>query len=56
MITNWDELSAALPNVRADTPMVVVDDLGAAYEINAAEIEITPEGAIAGAKLTIAKL
>jgi hypothetical protein len=56
MIANWDELSAALPNVRAETPFVVVDDQGAAYEITAAEIDITPEGAIADAKLTITKL
>lgn len=51
----WEELNAALPNARPETPVLVVDAEGGTYELTAAEIEVSDEGAVVAAKLTVAK-
>jgi hypothetical protein len=51
----WEELNALLPNARPETPVLVVDADGGTYELAGADIEISAEGAVVAAKLTVAK-
>ena len=51
----FEDLLAALPNARPETPVVVVDSDGGTYELTAAKVDVSEEGAVIAAQLTVAK-